>query len=152
MNSTSTLQHLYKFCDVLEHDPSSDSKPRFSFAEDDAGNITATALLPSYIPLQVRHISSRRAWRTERAAKRDAAFHAYEMMYKIGLLNEHLLPICEEWDVTEGPKSSNPDTHTRQGLFNPWVPDSDVSSWFKMELRLQPSNPVSTTAFEPKID
>ena len=37
---------------------------------------------------------------SEKAARKDAAFQAYAGLHTTGLLNEHLLPLCEEWGPT----------------------------------------------------
>ena len=97
MNADATLQHLYHFCNRLPHRPYVDSRAEFSYQEDSTGLITATVVLPSSVSANVRCARSRSQWRTERAAKKDAAFHAYSALYGSGLLNENLLPLCHDW-------------------------------------------------------
>ncbi|KAK3613002.1 Dicer-like protein 2, partial [Elasticomyces elasticus] len=45
----------------------------------------------------VRHFTSSQRWMSEKAARKDAAFQAYSGLYTAGLLNEHLLPLSQEW-------------------------------------------------------
>ena len=56
-------------------------------------------VLPSSVSVNLRRASSRSRWRTERAAKKDAAFFAYSALYESGLLNENLLPLCHDWHL-----------------------------------------------------
>ena len=63
-------------------------------------------------------------WRSERYAKRDAAFEAYVALHKAGLVNDHLLPLLErDPDVVEEGTA----VETRAALIevadqlNPWT-------------------------------
>lgn len=54
--------------------------------------VRATAHLPCTIDPALRIFHSKMAWRTERMARRDAAFQAYLSLYKAGLVTDNLLP------------------------------------------------------------
>ncbi len=49
--------------------------------------------MPISLPANIRRIESKRAWRAERNACKDAAFQAYKALYKAGLLSDSLLPL-----------------------------------------------------------
>ena len=53
--------------------------------------------LPSCVSASVRHSTSSQRWTSEKAARKDAAWQACSALYTAGLLNEHLLPLCQEW-------------------------------------------------------
>ena len=55
--------------------------------------ITARVVLPNSVDSSVREACSRSKWRTEKNAKRDAAFQAYIGLFHAGLVSDHLLPI-----------------------------------------------------------
>ena len=70
-----------------------DLRPTFSFEYDSADTgIRASVTLPNSVDTSVRHFRSR-TLRTEKCAKRDAAFEAYLALYNAGLVNDHLLPL-----------------------------------------------------------
>ena len=94
------MQHLHHFCATLPAAQHADLRPTFSFECDsgDTGNaVRASVTLPNSVDASVRHFGSR-TLRTEKCAKRDAAFEAYVALYNAGLVNDHLLPLmgCEE--------------------------------------------------------
>ena len=98
LNADSTLQHLYHFCNKLPHRPYVDCSPEFSYEEDSSGLIRAKVTLPNAVSVHVRFATSQRKWRTERAAKKDAAFQVYSALYQAGLLNDNLLPLNHNWN------------------------------------------------------
>lgn len=115
-----------------------DPTPGFSFHEDDRGWIGGSVTLPSSIPAHARHASSKRTWRTEKAAKKDAAFHAYAALFEAGLLNDHLLPICQDWNVNEGLEERAPPARLQIELWDLWA-QSISEDWHKLEVRITPS-------------
>ncbi|KAH8705777.1 putative RNA helicase/RNAse III [Talaromyces proteolyticus] len=71
-----------------------DNRPDFVIARDDVTDeVTAKVVLPSYLDPSLRVAHSKFRWRTEKRAKRDAAFQAYLALYKAGLVNDNLMPI-----------------------------------------------------------
>ena len=91
------VQHLYHFCATLPSDPYVDTRPIFTFSESVVfGNVkavTAKVVLPSSVDASVREACSLSEWKTEKFAKRDAAFEAYIALYHAGLISDHLLPL-----------------------------------------------------------
>lgn len=88
------MAHLHHFCACLPRQPYVDLRPIFSYDEDPCTRlITGTVTLPSCLDASVRCISGIGTWRTEKAARKDAAFQTYKALYNIGLLSENLLPL-----------------------------------------------------------
>ena len=91
------VQHLYHFCATLPADPYVDTRPIFTFSESvDNGAIkaiTARVVLPNSVDSSVREACSQSRWKTQKYARRDAAFQAYVALFHAGLVSDHLLPI-----------------------------------------------------------
>lgn len=119
------------------HDPCIDPRPEFAFHENENGLIRGSVTLPSSIPAHARHALSKRTWRTERAAQKDAAFHAYSALFEAGLLNEHLLPICQEWNVNEGLEERAPPARLQMEPLDLWA-ESTGEDWSKLEIQITP--------------
>ena len=89
--------HLHHFCATLPSDQFIDTRPIFTFlksAEEGAVTpITARVVLPNSVDSSVREACSQSKWKTEKNAKRDAAFQAYIALFHAGLVSDHLLPI-----------------------------------------------------------
>ncbi|KAF6816826.1 dicer-like protein 2 [Colletotrichum sojae] len=88
-------QHLDHICRILSPGEYIDWRPDYILHKLDATDtpdLVVTVQLPSYFPEVVRCASSRRAWKSEKNAKKDAAFQAYVALYKAGLVNQNLLP------------------------------------------------------------
>src|SRR5438045_4278178 len=88
------MAHLHHFCSLLPQEPYVDQRPAFSFDKDDeTEEVMATVTLPNSVDPAVRRASGLNSWKTERMARRDAAFQAYIALYSAGLVNDHLLPL-----------------------------------------------------------
>lgn len=91
------VPHLHHFCATLTQTQYTDTRPIFTFSKStlrgDIDAVTARVSLPSSVHQDVREACSSSSWRTEKLAKRDAAFEAYIALYRAGLVNDHLLPI-----------------------------------------------------------
>ncbi len=87
------LSHLHHFCSSLQAGPYVDQRPQFSFHEDaENQRITCEVTLPIVIAPEIRTARSATSWKTEREARKDAAFQAYVRLYNNGLVNDNLLP------------------------------------------------------------
>ncbi|PVH92100.1 hypothetical protein DM02DRAFT_701523 [Periconia macrospinosa] len=116
-------QHLYHFCAILASGPYLDARPQFSFNEDPPGNTIAHVVLPISVDPVVRTAKSTASWRTERMARKDAAFVAYKALHHAGLVNNNLLPARDEPenDAEELQKSKNqPSLVPIRPSFDPW--------------------------------
>ncbi|OKP10469.1 Dicer-like protein 2 [Penicillium subrubescens] len=96
MSANDAMQHLLHFCAVLPVDEYADNRPMFSFEEDKSGCIRGTVTLPTSVAPSVRRAQGQTWWRTERAAKKEAAFQAYKALHVYGLVNNNLLPLTRK--------------------------------------------------------
>lgn len=92
------MAHLHHFCDIMPRQRYAETRPEFSFEELRSGLITCTVTLPNCVRSTLRSTRGQRAWRTEKAAMKDAAFQCYAALYKARLLNDHLLPLTHDWN------------------------------------------------------
>lgn len=91
------LSHLTHFCSLLGSGPYVDPRPQFKFIETSDG-ITAEVTLPISVDRAVRKATGSGSWRTEKMARKDAAFEAYKALYHAGLVSDNLLPLRQETD------------------------------------------------------
>lgn len=113
-------QHLEHFCRILAPSEFVDGRPDYIIDRDNNGGptLSATVVLPSFVPANVRRATSRTRHATEKNATKDAALQAYIALYREGLLNENLLPFQQDQAL--------PGFETRvsiadvDGHFNPW--------------------------------
>lgn len=136
------MQHLYHFCAVMPADPYVDLRPEFTIEEEDSW-YKATLILPTSVPSKVRRAQSRRTWKSERMAKRDAAFEAFRALYDEGLVNDNLLPL-DQPDENQGTLEgieAGPSRMNASALINPWVnvsrkwPDTNTVKFVVMALQ-----------------
>lgn len=76
------------------------SDPVYMFDGESGKDVSAKVLLPSSVPPALREANSCRTWRSQKMARRDAAFHAMKALHIAGLVNDHLMPFEEE-DISE---------------------------------------------------
>ncbi|QIW96784.1 hypothetical protein AMS68_002302 [Peltaster fructicola] len=110
LDADSTVSHLYHFCSQLSRRAFVDHRPEITYETIERGLIRAVITLPDTVPARVRQAKSKTAWKTEKAAMKDAAFHAYAALYTAGLLNDNLLPLSHEWHLQEGLASQTTST------------------------------------------
>ena len=117
----SAKAHLYHFCNRLPRQPYVNLLPVFSFVHNPVTKlVTATVVLPNCVHSSVRYTTGHREWRTERAAEKDAAFHAYVALFKAGLLTNNLLPLTHESVLAEEQREDLPAILEISAQFNPW--------------------------------
>ncbi|KAK5215663.1 Dicer-like protein 2 [Exophiala xenobiotica] len=93
--------YLQHFCSRLPRDAFCDHLPTYRYYEDDCGLVQALVVLPGALDDSVREHRGSSYWRTEKAARRDAAYQAYLHLYHAGLVDNHLLPTPRlDQDVT----------------------------------------------------
>ncbi|KAI9718250.1 MAG: hypothetical protein M1812_004240 [Candelaria pacifica] len=119
------VAHLYHFCATLPASPYVSLQPEFIFEEDLANElISARIVLPIAVDASVREAAGLSWWKTEKNAKKDAAFQAYLALYQAGLINDHLLPLLR---YSDGEVEANTAVEKRPALmdvaeqWNPWV-------------------------------
>lgn len=114
--------HLEHFCQSLakvhfEPNP----RPTFFCIGTHGEDVSAKVILPSSLPGELREVWGTGMWRTEKLAKRDAAFEATKRLHSSGLINDHLLPpSMPRLDVfTAETRATFADIRPR---INPWRP------------------------------
>ncbi|PYH87763.1 dicer-like protein 2-1 [Aspergillus ellipticus CBS 707.79] len=95
LTADTAVAHLNHFCDILPRQPYVDNRPEYSFEKDDSGLLKGMVMLPSCVNPAVRRSQGQLWWKTERAARKEAAFQAYKSLYEFGLLSDHLLPFTK---------------------------------------------------------
>ncbi|KAL5317071.1 hypothetical protein ACEPPN_016125 [Leptodophora sp. 'Broadleaf-Isolate-01'] len=77
-------------------------------------------------------LTAESAWRTERAARKEAAFQAYVALHEAGLVNDNLLPLNREGTVVRDEREELPSIMEVSEQLNPWV--SLAKAWAFPEL------------------
>ena len=99
------VAHLHHFCATLPTTQYTDLRPIFTFSggppDGKSKVISAKVLLPNSVDASVREACSSSQRFTEKLAKRDAAFEAYVALFNAGLVNENLLPLRYDEEITE---------------------------------------------------
>ncbi|KAF3402139.1 Dicer-like protein 2 [Talaromyces pinophilus] len=100
--------------------------------------ITAKVVLPSYIDPSLRVAYSKSKWRTEKAAKRDAAFQAYVALYQAGMVDDNLTPLHRKKyaDSTTTPQEKQVKLIQVSECWNPW---HDIAQLRRDDLPLIPT-------------
>ncbi|KAK3683654.1 hypothetical protein B0T22DRAFT_255922 [Podospora appendiculata] len=120
-------QHLEHFCATLSAKKFVDWTPYYVthqvggqiFAGKKQPLIKATVHLPVTLAPELRKTESRRAWFSEKNAIMDAAFQAYQRLYRAGLVNQNLLPLRESDLFNEVKPRAG--IATVKELLNPWA-------------------------------
>ncbi|OBT69887.1 hypothetical protein VE03_00456 [Pseudogymnoascus sp. 23342-1-I1] len=124
------VAHIHHFCATLPPQPFVDLQPKFYYQESSYGLITGIVTLPNCVDSSVRTAASSREWKSERMAKKDAAFQAYVALYQKGLVNENLLPLLlgKDEDAVAGIETRAALEEVSEVL-NPWT--SIAKSWME---------------------
>lgn len=112
--------HLEHFCRALSLGEFVDSRPDYIIRrhlESTPPTLSATVVLPSFIPAELRVTDSKLHWSSEKNATKDAAFQAYCSLYDAGLVNEHLLPF--KYEDIPGVENGAAEVEV-EPLYNPW--------------------------------
>ena len=153
-NANAKLHHL---CQSVRSQGWIDTRPRFSYEEMPSNEVAAKVILPLCFEPDLRVTESSHPWKTERTAKRDAAFEALIKLYRHGLLNDHLLPLKED------KKEDAVETTEKKPSFcdvlpqiNPWIAvvrQSETSRWYPIDITIGTSDldskPVVLTVLLP---
>ncbi|KAL3493303.1 hypothetical protein BJX62DRAFT_84154 [Aspergillus germanicus] len=120
LTADNATQHLYHFCSILPHQSYVDNRPEFSF-ESDGLQVKGKVTLPSCVHPDVRRTEGRSWWKTERAARKEAAFQAYKALYEAGLVNDNLLPLTKSREFTLKDLALLPAVMEVSEQYDPWV-------------------------------
>ncbi|PSR90511.1 ATP-dependent helicase DCL-2 [Coniella lustricola] len=148
---------LHQFVSTLVSRRYVESKPEYLIETAQAGSrpgepphLRATVLLPVSVPQNLRRVTGLKMWTSEKIACMDAAFQAYQALWKAELIDDHLLPLRTRLER---------DIETRSGtmpvrpLYNPWFDMAkekcDGNTVFsRRTLRMLGQNGASTLEFE----
>lgn len=111
-------QHLEHFCRSVSSRQYTDNRPFYMITHvgKNLDLVSAEVILPAAHKL--RRFQSSRPWKSEKNAKKDAAFQACMALYNTGLLNKHLLPLETDEDFNVETRASIVGV---QSLVEPWV-------------------------------
>ncbi|KAL4778414.1 hypothetical protein BJX76DRAFT_144606 [Aspergillus varians] len=121
LTADNAMQHLFHFCSTLPRQTYVDNKPEFSFERHDGGHLRGRVTLPSCVIPTARRAEGKTWWKTERAARKEAAFQAYKALYEHGLVNDNLLPLTKSQDFTRNDLGSLPAIQDVSEQYDPWV-------------------------------
>lgn len=141
LNHDNARQYLAFFCSTMSYD-FTDNQPEYIVdrreIHPNITEVTAKVVLPSLLDPSLRSAHSKCKWRTEKAAKRDAAFQAYSALYAAGLVDDNLIPYHRR-------KSANRDTavHEKQAKLGQvsecWTPWKDMAQLRGSDVALIPT-------------
>ncbi|XP_058759719.1 dicer-like protein 4 isoform X1 [Vicia villosa] len=127
-----SISLLHQYCSKLPHDEYFDPKPSF-FYFDDSGGTVCQITLPSNAPI---HQIVSAPYLSMEASKRDACLKAIEELYKLGSLNDCLLPKQNdaEPEVLDSSDSDDCEDNISRGeLYEMLVPSAFRQSWKNTE-------------------
>lgn len=95
--------------------------------------ITAKVVLPSYLDPSLRVTCSKYKWKTEKAAKRDAAFQAYVALYKAKMVDDNLMPLHRRKYADSGTTPQEKQVKLIQ-VSESWDPWHDIAQLWRDDL------------------
>ncbi|KAI1921597.1 Dicer-like protein 2 [Ophidiomyces ophidiicola] len=116
------IGHLFHFCATHSWEFTV-AEPDFFITIESNTTRSAKVVLPSFVDPKLRVFHSVHVWKTEKMAKRDAAFQAYVALYQAGLVNEHLMPAHRRKDDEgfEQQIEKRPSFAMVSDIYNPWA-------------------------------
>ncbi|PNY19942.1 Dicer-like protein 2 [Tolypocladium capitatum] len=112
--------HLDHICRTLAQGEFVDSRPDYIIHkhwDTSPPRLSATVLLPTFFPEELRRINGESTWLSEKNATKEVAFQAYVALYHAGLVNENLLPF--RFENIPGVETRTPEVNV-EPPFNPW--------------------------------
>jgi dsRNA-specific ribonuclease len=115
------VAHIYHFCQTLPPQPYVDLIPTFDFQEDTRTKfVTAAVTLPNCVEPSVRVTPSEKRWRTEKMARKDAAFQAYIALHRKGLISDNLLPLFGQDEEITADIEKRRAVEEVSEIYDPW--------------------------------
>ena len=120
-NARNLLEHYCQSLSKVPYEPN--PRPTFICQILQDSTINAKVVLPSSLPAELKEVTGVELWRTEKMAKRDAAYQAVKKLHEKGLINDHLLPPmkAKRYRFTIEQRTSVAEIRP---LMNPWLPIS----------------------------
>ncbi|TKY54740.1 Dicer protein 4 [Spatholobus suberectus] len=132
VSSGYSISLLHQYCSKLPHDEYFDPKPNFYYLDDSEG-IVCNITLPSNAPI---HQILGAPQLSMEASKRDACLKAIEELYKLGALNDCLLPKqdgAEQEEQVSVSSDEDEDAISRGELHQMLVPSALGQSWISKD-------------------
>ncbi|KAL4951346.1 hypothetical protein BDW69DRAFT_170234 [Aspergillus filifer] len=120
LTADNAIAHLYHFCAILPRKGGINMMPEFSFQRHEGNMIKGKVTLPSCVIPAVRQAVGKSWWKTERAARKEAAFEAYKALHGHGLVNDNLLPLTKSRDFALQDPESLPAVVVVSKQYDPW--------------------------------
>ncbi|KAL3481424.1 dicer-like protein 2-1 [Aspergillus californicus] len=120
LTGDNAVAHLFHFCSTLPRQSYVDTRPEFSF-ERDGELIKGKVTLSSCVHPSVRRAEGKSWWKTERAARKEAAFQSYKALHEHGLVNNNLLPLTKSREFTQIDTTPMPSIEAVSEQYDPWV-------------------------------
>ncbi|KAF9887616.1 Dicer-like protein 2 [Aspergillus nanangensis] len=129
------VSHLYKFCSKLPTQPYVNNRPLFSCESDKNGRFQAVVRLPSNLDPSLQAFASSKSWSRAKYAREEAALIAYKALFRVGLVNDHLLP-TQVSDIM-GKDTSSRSHYSIERQLDPW---RDVTRQWQLGRQLYSHN------------
>ncbi|KAL4799228.1 hypothetical protein BDV19DRAFT_294509 [Aspergillus venezuelensis] len=120
LTADNAIAHLYHFCAMLPQRSGISMMPEFSFQRHEGDMVKGKVTLPSCVIPAVRQAVGKSWWKTERAARKEAAFEAYKALHGHGLVNDNLLPLTKSRDFALQVPESLPAVAFIAKQHDPW--------------------------------
>ena len=120
-NARNLLDHYCQSLSKVQYEPN--PQPTFICQRFQDSTIYTKVVLPSSLPADLKEVGGVGLWRTEKMAKRDAAYQAVKKLHEKGLINDHLLPptMARRYRFSIEQRASMAKIRP---LMNPWLPIS----------------------------
>ena len=124
------MPHLNHFCAITPARKFVDYRPIYHFHEElVSGLLKAEVILTNSLDPSSRRVFGTQFWRSEKQAKKDAAFEAYVCLYRVGLVNDHLLPQPRFGHNFDTPQERRFPRLILSANVNPWAQSIEI--WHK---------------------
>ncbi|RVX68028.1 hypothetical protein B0A52_08439 [Exophiala mesophila] len=119
------VSRLQRFCHTWSRSDDDDFKNPVYRIEESQDGKRAFVHLPLSLNVAQYPVSSKLAWKTEKMARRDAAFQAYKLLYAKGLLSHNLLPDKaaiekDDQNVRDDNIEKRESVYTVEAQYDPW--------------------------------
>ena len=121
LTTDNSRQHLDHFSATLHRRTGKlETSPIYVCSGTHGHNLFCEVVLPISLPQALQTTRSLFPWRTETAAKKDAAFEAYKKLWRAGLVNDHLLPPKLEKCRDRADEEARDSVNEVPLAFDPW--------------------------------
>ncbi|CAI7595855.1 unnamed protein product [Penicillium crustosum] len=101
LTAENAISHIYHFCTTLRSDTPGQNSPSFSLESNEENHFRSTVYLPSGVDTSLRVAKGHHWWATKQSARQDAAFQAVQALHRQNLINDHFLPLFQDFSSAE---------------------------------------------------